>query len=276
MKPIFTGVCTALITPFRCGEVDFLTMAKLIERQIAAEVDALCILGTTGEASTLTEEEKNAIIRFSLKIVAGRIPIIFGIGGNYPDDIIKNGLFIKNLTALPPNTAVMVSAPYYNKCSQAGAVKYFRHIANKVGLPLIVYNVPARTGVNLSPQTLGKIAKNRYVRGIKEASSNIEQISAVINAAKVPVYCGDDTIALPCYAVGCAGIVSVASNVRPKDIRAIWVAKNLAKGRKLFLSQLEFYKSLFREVNPMPVKFEMARLELCRNELRLPLTPIEE
>jgi len=289
---IFTGVCTALVTPFKNGEIDFEAFGKLIERQIDAGIDALCILGTTGEASTISYDEKCKIIKFSCAVVKGRVPIVFGIGGNNPPDIIKLGSIVKKLGG----DAVMVTAPYYNKSTQDGAVKYFDTIANAVKLPLIAYNVPGRCGYNLEPETLARIAQNPYVVGIKEASGNISQIAEVVRLCPdVAVYSGDDGISLPAYAIGCQGVISVASNVTPKDVREIWLRytktpaadaapplqkgdlwKNRTTAQELFLQQLPFYKSLFRQVNPIPVKFELAKLGFIENELRLPLTPIED
>ena len=274
MSTLFNGVCTALVTPFKNKEVDFKAFGNLIQRQLGADTDALCILGTTGEASTLTTEEKHAIIKFSLETVAGKVPIVFGIGGNNPKDIIELGKFIAKTPAIPltkGGIGVMVTAPYYNKCTQDGAVEFFNTVANAIKLPMIVYNVPGRTGVNLEPETIARICINRYICGVKEASGNIEQIANVVRLCKKPVYSGDDTIALPCYAVGCRGIISVASNVRPKEVREIW----LKRSKRLFLCELPFYRSLFVQVNPIPVKRVLAGMGLINNELRLPLTAME-
>jgi len=294
VKVLFSGVCTALVTPFKNGEVDFKALGNLIHRQIDAGVDALCILGTTGEASTLSFEEKCEIIKHMTDYIRQKnITLIFGIGGNNPTEIIKLGRVVREQCECKQlRVAVMLSAPYYNKCTQDGAVKFFNTIANAVQLPMIVYNVPGRTGVNLEPETLALICKNKYVCGIKEASGNIEQIAEVVRVCSdvasalrrndvsetaiseqstsnsVTVYCGDDTIALPCYSVGCKGIISVASNVRPKEVLEIW--KN--KARELYLKELPFYRSLFSQVNPIPVKYELSKLGLIQNELRLPLT----
>jgi len=243
--------------------------------------------------------------------------VIVGIGGNNPAAAIDLGLFAKRAGA----QGVMLCAPYYNKCTQAGALEFFNTVANAVGLPMIVYNVPARTGMNLEPQTLAKIAENQYIAGIKEASGNVAQVAEVIalthpvtaspchpsmlegntnsffrksekpitnktsgqfpSVRGVPsrarrgvlaVYCGDDALALPCYALGCDGVISVASNVDPVTTRKIWTSRSA----KLFLKQLPIYKALFCEVNPIPVKYALHLQGFCTPEMRLPLTTLSE
>jgi len=271
MKTIFYGVCTALVTPFKDnGDVDFDALRGVIEYQVESKVDALCILGTTGEAATMSWDEKLEVAKFSYQVVAGRVPIIFGIGGNNPKEIIRFGLAVKKLA---PKVAVMCTPPYYNKCTQDAAVKYFHDIANAVKLPFVVYNVPGRTGMNLEPATMQKIVTNKYVVGIKEASGNMGQIIEVVRLChNVAVYCGDDGLSLPCYAVGCKGIISVASNVRPYETRTIWLGGN----HKLFLDELKYYKALFCEVNPAPVKYAMHLMGMCGAFVRPPLTVLSE
>jgi len=280
MDKLFTGICTALATPFSKNQVDYKAFTKLIELQLKNKIDALLFLGTTGEAPTLSSQEKQEIIRFALKTVDNRVPVIFGLGGNSPVDIISLGKFVAHTAKInkSENISVMVSAPYYNKCTQSGAVEFFTKIANEIKLPMIVYNVPGRTGVNLEPATLSKISENKFVAGIKEACGNIAQISEVIQLCKnTAVYSGDDALALPCYSVGCSGIISVASNVIPKDVRDVYNAyrcQQNALARDMFLSQLPLYKALFCEVNPIPVKFALSHLGITKNEVRLPLTPL--
>lgn len=278
MKKIFCGLCTALITPFKNDEIDFVAFEKLVKFQIEGGVDAILFLGTTGEPSTMTFLEKQRIIKFALDTVKKDVHLVFGIGGNNPSEIIKLGQFVKAIST-GRKVSVMVTAPYYNKSTQAGAVEFFNNIANVVELPMIVYNVPGRTGMNIEPVTLEKIAKNKYVWAIKEASGNMEQISQVVRlCSNISVFCGDDSLALPSYAVGCAGVISVASNVVPKDVKSIWNAymkSENAVAREKFIEQLPLYKSLFCEVNPIPVKFAASKLGLCENEIRLPLTPLD-
>ncbi|MDR0461746.1 MAG: 4-hydroxy-tetrahydrodipicolinate synthase [Christensenellaceae bacterium] len=269
MKSIFSGVCTALVTPFKNGEVDYDAFEKILEFQIKSGVNALCILGTTGEAPTLTFDEKIEIVKFSIAKVNGRVPLVFGIGGNNPKEIIKLGLEVKTCGG----QAVMLSSPYYNKCTQAAAVIFFHSIANAIKLPMIVYNVPGRTGMNLEPATLQKICENKWVAGIKEASGNMTQIIDVVRLCpKTAVYCGDDGLALPCYACGCKGVISVASNVRPKETLEIMTMKS----HELFLNEIPYYKALFCEVNPAPVKYAMSLMNLCQADVRPPLTQLSE
>ena len=281
MKPIFTGVATALITPFNNQEkVDFPTLRRLIERQIKMQVDALVILGTTGEISTLTLEERHAIIDCTLQTVKGRIPLIFGIGGNDPNNIIDLGQYVVQVAKnTPGKIGIMVTAPYYNKSTPEGIYAYYQTITNAVKLPTIIYNIPSRTGVNITPENMAKITQLPFVAGIKEASGDLQQITQVVRqCSTVAVYSGDDTLALPSYAVGCRGIISVASNLEVAPVKAIWQLycdgkPNIALTN--FQKQLPFYQSLFRVVNPIPIKYELAQRGLIKNVLRLPLIPIQ-
>jgi len=276
MKKLFTGVCTALITPFnKHNDVDYVALGRLIKNQIDSGVDALLILGTTGEAPTLSLDEKKSIINFTIEIVAKRVPVVVGIGGNNPSSIIELGLYAKSVGA----DAVMVTAPYYNKATQDGMVKFFNHIAKNVQLPMIVYNVPGRCSVNILPETMERIAKNKLVYGIKEASGNIEQIQTIVRLCpNTAVYSGDDTIALPCYAVGCVGIISVASNARPAAVASIhknFIARKVTTARRRYFEHLPYFQSLFSQVNPIPIKHELSKMGICKNILRLPLTPFD-
>jgi 4-hydroxy-tetrahydrodipicolinate synthase len=274
MTPIFTGVATALVTPFNKNKPDYPSLTNLINRQIEMGVSALVILGTTGEISTLSARERRDIISFAIKTVANRVPLIFGIGGNDPKNIIALGNYVKktykNYNGLS-SYGVMITTPYYNKATQDGIYEYFRYITDKLRLPTIVYNIPSRTGINAEPETLTRIAKLPYIAGIKEAGGNIAQIQDVVRLCPdTSVYCGDDTLSLPSYAVGCAGIISVAANVAVAPVAEIFAARSLP----LYQSQLPFYKSLFRAVNPIPIKYELFKMGLIKNELRLPLLPI--
>lgn len=274
-KPIFTGVCTALVTPFdKNGKTDFEAFKNLINFQIKGGVSALLFLGTTGEASTMSLDEKKEIVQFAKEQVNGRLPIIVGIGGNNPSTIIE---FAKTLSGID---GVLLSSPYYNKATQAGLVTFFHTIANNIRLPIIVYNVPSRTGQNIEPETFAQICKNRYIAGIKEASGNITQFAEVIrNCPNTPVYSGDDAFALPSYALGAKGVISVASNAVPTQTQTIFdlLSKQENKEAKnLFYTQLPLYRALFCEVNPIPVKYLLADLGIIKNHLRLPLTPLSQ
>jgi 4-hydroxy-tetrahydrodipicolinate synthase len=256
-------------------------------------------LGTTGEISTLAAAEKHKIIRTAIETNRNRVPLVFGIGGNNPTEIIKLGRFVKETAAnigandlenkedtaetqdkaTVHRVGIMVTAPYYNKGTQDGIYRFFAEITNAVELPTIVYNIPARTGVNIEPDTLYRISTLRFAAGIKEASGNISQIAEVVmKCPNTAVYSGDDTIALPCYAVGCCGIISVASNLSVSNVKYIYELYKKGRSKSalmLFQIQMPFYKSLFTQVNPIPIKHYLAKENLIKNELRLPLTPMK-
>ena len=271
MKKLFDGVATALVTPFKKGEIDWTAFGRLIEKQIEGGVDALVVLGTTGEASTISDTERQAVVNFCIDIVKERVPVIVGTGGNNPKKIVEYGLLAKKAGA----SGVMITAPYYNKTTQPGIIKFFEYLTKQISHPIIVYNVPGRTGMNILPSTLARLCMLKHIVGIKESSGDIEQIAEVINlCGKTPVYCGDDTLALPCYALGCAGIISVASNARPKETKQLYALikkRKLREAKALFYDQLGFYKSLFTSVNPVPIKQILSEMKICRNEVRLPL-----
>ncbi|MBS7401267.1 MAG: 4-hydroxy-tetrahydrodipicolinate synthase [Eubacteriales bacterium] len=281
MEPIFTGVATALVTPFNTKQqVDFPALRRLIKRQVKMHVDALVVLGTTGEISTLTTKERHAIIDCALQTTQGQIPLIFGIGGNDPASIIALGQYVvKASRNYVGKIGIMVTAPYYNKGTPDGIYAYYQTITNAVKLPTIVYNIPSRTGVNITPENMARIAHLPYVAGVKEASGNLAQIGEVVRLCPhTAVYSGDDTLALPCYAVGCRGIISVASNIDVVPVQQIWQLYCAGKpfiALQAFQKAIPFYQSLFRVVNPIPIKAELAQLGLIKNVLRLPLLPIQ-
>ena len=279
---LFQGTGVALVTPFtKSGDVDYKALENLIEYQIEGGVDAIITLGTTGEASTLTAEEKAEVIKFSKKIINGRTQWIIGTGGNCTASAIKNTQFAEEVGA----DAVLVVTPYYNKCTQNGLVEYYGAIRSATKLPIISYNVPGRTGVNILPSTFAKAVKLGYVNAIKEASGNISQISEVARLIeeeldnKAVLYSGDDGITLPVMAVGGKGVISVLANPAPKAMKALTDAclnGNWEKARKLQLALNPFVSALFCEVNPIPVKASCAMLGLCENVMRSPLTTLEE
>jgi 4-hydroxy-tetrahydrodipicolinate synthase len=276
MKPIFTGACTALVTPFNeDGSVDYISFGRLVEFQISGGIGALLFLGTTGESCTLTRTEKREIVDFALSTVAGRVPVIIGIGGNDPAAIIEFGKECASRPHPRPE-AVLVSSPYYNKATQPGLVKYFHTIADAVKLPVIVYNVPARTGINIEPETMREISAHKNIAGIKESAGNIAQLAEIIRLCPdTAVYAGDDALALPAYALGAKGVISVASNAAPTETQKIYgLYTSGSEARTLFLNQLPLYKALFAEVNPIPVKYMLSKMGLIENNLRLPLTPL--
>ncbi|MDR0975581.1 MAG: 4-hydroxy-tetrahydrodipicolinate synthase [Christensenellaceae bacterium] len=284
---LFEGVATALITPFKTNEeIDFTALKKLFLRQIEQKADAVVILGTTGEPPTLTLAEKHKIIKLSVKLsqtATYKFALILGIGGNNPKESIKLAKFFENEIKKQPKNkllshGVLLTAPYYNKTTQAGLIEYFKFVAENINLPIIVYNVPSRTGMNIEPKTFEKLARIKNIVGVKEASGNISQIADVVRfCPNLAVYSGDDTICLASFAVGCRGIISVASNVSVELLREIYenASANPKIARDKFLTALPFFKSLFVCVNPIPIKYELSKIGLCKNILRLPLVPIK-
>ncbi len=274
---IFKGTATALITPFTESGVDFDALDKLLDAQVAGGVSAVVVLGTTGEPATMTAAEKKAVIEFSVKKLKGVIPVIVGTGSNSTAAAIENSVQAEKLGA----DAILVVTPYYNKATQAGLIAHYTAIADAVNIPIICYNVPGRTGVNLLPATFAKIAEHRNIAAIKEASGNMEQIEEAIRLSegKAVVYSGDDGITVPLMAMGGMGVISVASNVAPKftsDMTSAMLDGDLAKAAAMQLRMLPFVRALFCEVNPIPVKKAAQLKGLCNGIVRLPLTEMTE
>lgn len=270
---IFKGTATALITPFTESGVDFESLNKLLDQQVAGGVDALVILGTTGEPATMSLEEKKSVIEFTVKKLKGKLPIIVGTGANSTKAAIEMSVLAEKMGA----DALLVVTPYYNKATQKGLVAHYTAIADAVSLPIICYNVPGRTGVNLLPATFAEIAEHKNIAAIKEASGNMEQIEEAIRLSrgKADVYSGDDGITVPVMAMGGIGVISVVSNVAPKftsDMTSAMLAGDLKKAAEMQLKMLPFVKALFSEVNPIPVKKAAELKGLCNGILRLPLT----
>ena len=274
---IFKGTATALITPFTESGVDFDALDKLLDAQVAGGVSAVVVLGTTGEPATMTAAEKKAVIEFSVKKLKGVIPVIVGTGSNSTAAAIENSVQAEKLGA----DAILVVTPYYNKATQAGLIAHYTAIADAVNIPIICYNVPGRTGVNLLPATFAKIVEHRNIAAIKEASGNMEQIEEAIRLSegKAVVYSGDDGITVPLMAMGGMGVISVASNVAPKftsDMTSAMLDGDLAKAAAMQLRMLPFVRALFCEVNPIPVKKAAQLKGLCNGIVRLPLTEMTE
>ena len=274
---IFRGIATALITPFRNGEVDYDSFGRLIEWQIENGIDALVICGTTGEGSTLSDEEHKACIRFAVERAAGRTVIIAGTGSNDTNYAINLTKYSCDVGA----DAMLVVTPYYNKATQRGLVESFYAIADASTKPMIVYNVPSRTGCNIQPQTYLKLAEHENIRGIKEANGDISSIveTQSLLRGKLDLYSGNDDQLVPILAMGGAGCISVLSNLMPRQTREIcdrfW-AGDVAGAAKLQCDYLPLINALFSEVNPIPVKAAMAAMGFGENSLRLPLTCMEQ
>ncbi|MBR2338664.1 MAG: 4-hydroxy-tetrahydrodipicolinate synthase [Clostridia bacterium] len=274
---IFTGIATALITPLTENGVDYDALARLIDWQIDEGINALVICGTTGEASTLTDDEHREAIRFAVKQAAGRVPIIAGTGSNDTEYAIE----LTRSACADGADGVLVVTPYYNKATQSGLIRMFSAIADAATAPVILYNVPSRTGVNILPKTVQALAEHPNIVGIKEASGNISQIAETISLIgdKMDVYSGNDDQIVPILALGGKGCISVLSNPLPRKTVEIcdrFFAGDVAGSAKLQLDMLPLINALFSEVNPIPAKAAMAAMGFCEDYLRLPLTSMED
>ena len=276
-KPIFEGMATAIITPITENGIDYDAFAKLIEWQIAEGIDGIVVCGTTGEASTLTDEEHREAIAFAVKQVAGRIPVIAGTGSNDT----AYALELTEFSCKAGVDGVLVVTPYYNKATQKGLIKMFTQIADISTVPVILYNVPSRTGVNIEPATVAALAEHPNINAIKEASGNISKIAEIAHLCgdKINIYSGNDDQVVPIMALGGKGCISVLSNLLPKE--SSLMCKKFFQGdvkgsAQMQLEYLPLINALFSEVNPIPVKAAMAEMGYCEDYLRLPLTPMED
>lgn len=274
---IFTGCGTALITPFKNDEIDYPALDNLVESQIEAGIDALIAAGTTGEPATMTWEEHLSVIRRVVDVAHGRVPVIAGTGSNCTREAVEAARMSKEFGA----DAQLVVTPYYNKTSQEGLVAHYHAIADAATLPVIVYNVPARTGINMGPEALAAICKHPNIVGVKEASSDVGQSLEKMRqvGSLADFYCGNDDIAVPMLACGYKGLISVVSNVAPKEtVHMVHAALdgNNREAAQYQLKLLPLINALFCETSPIPCKAAMAALGLCEDELRLPLVPMQQ
>lgn len=274
---IFTGAAVAIVTPFKNNQVDYESLAALIERQIENSTDAIVICGTTGESSTLTDEEHKECIRFCVEKTAGRVPVIAGTGSNDTDYAIALSKYACDVGA----DALLLVTPYYNKATPKGLIKHFTAIADATDKPIILYNVPSRTGVNISLPVYKELAKHDRIVAAKEASGNISAVAALAEACgnSLDIYSGNDDQIVPILSLGGKGVISVLSNVVPKDthdIVALWNEGKTKESLALQLKYLDLINALFCEVNPVPVKTAMGLMGLCADEMRLPLCEMED
>jgi len=275
-EPIFRGAATALITPLNENGVDYEAYGRLIDWQIEQGIDALVAAGTTGESSTLTEEEHVEVIRFCVERAAGRVPVIAGTGSNDT----QFAIWLTKKACEVGADAVLVVTPYYNKATQKGLIAMYTAIADASTKPVILYNVPSRTGVNIEPATYKVLAEHPMIAAIKEANGNISKIveTAALVGDKMDIYSGNDDQIVPVLSVGGQGVISVLSNVAPKETSQIchkYFDGDVKGAAKMQLELLDLANNLFCEVNPIPVKAAMSAMGFCENFLRLPLTPIE-
>ena len=276
-QPLFRGSATALITPFENGKVDLPALHRLVEMQIEGGTAAIVSCGTTGEPATMTADEREMVIRETVKAVNGRIPVICGTGSNNTAAVIENERRYRDLGC----AAQLVVTPYYNKTTQEGLYAHFMHIAENTELPIILYNVPGRTNLDLSAQTIARLCECEKFIALKESSYDLPGIMEKMRAAdgRLAFYSGNDDMVYVSLALGFEGVISVLSNVKPRvmsDLVDSYFKGDHARSRELQLDSLPLIRALFSEVSPIPCKYAMAKLGLCQNELRLPLIPASE
>jgi 4-hydroxy-tetrahydrodipicolinate synthase len=273
---VFAGLSVAMITPFSGGEVDYGKFREQIEFQIAAGSNCLVPVGTTGESPTLSHEEQDRVIAFVVDTVAGRVKVMPGTGSNSTAEALRLTKFAEKAGA----DAALQVAPYYNKPTQQGFYEHFKVLAEETGLPQCIYNIPGRTGKNIEPETIMRLAELENIALVKEATGSLDQASQIITSTNLTVLSGDDSLTLPLMAIGGRGVISVVGNIVPKDMRALILAMN--KGD--LAEALRWHRKLFplcRDMlglatNPIPIKAAMKLLGRDQGELRLPMTPLED
>ena len=274
---MFHGAIVAIVTPFRNGKVDGPALKKLVEFQIAGGTDGIVPCGTTGESPTLSFEEHERVIDLVVAAAAGRVPVIAGTGSNNTKEAVVLTRYAKKAGA----DAALVITPYYNKPTQEGLYRHFRAVAEAADLPIVLYNVPGRTGVNLMPETVARLSGIPNIVGVKEASGNLNQVCDILRL--VPrtfcVLSGDDGLFFPMLALGAKGVISVASNVAPRpmaDLYDSFVMGEISRAREIHFRLWPLFHALFVETNPIPVKTGLAMMKRIREEIRLPLCPMSE
>jgi 4-hydroxy-tetrahydrodipicolinate synthase len=274
---MFSGSMVATVTPFKEGRVDEKALGDLIEFQIAEGTSAIVPCGTTGESATLSHDEHNRVIEFTVRAVNGRVPVIAGSGSNSTEEAVN---LTRNAKAVRADAALLI-CPYYNKPTQEGLYRHFKAVSESVDIPLVLYNIPSRTGVNMLPQTVERLMAFKNVIGIKESSGSLPQIGEVIRLCgeRLSVISGDDALTLPILSIGGRGVISVAANIVPRDCSQM--VQSALKGnwddaRTLHHRLSPLFDVLFVETNPIPVKAALALLGRCASDVRLPLAPISD
>lgn len=276
-KSVFKGAATALVTPLNENGIDYENFERLLNWQVDEGINALVICGTSGEGSTLSDEEHRAALKFAYDVVGERVPMIAGTGSNDTAYAIELTKFACEVGY----DAMLVVTPYYNKATQNGLVKMFETIADASTKPVILYNVPSRTGVNIEPETYARLAEHPMITGIKEANGNIAKIveTKALVGDKLDIWSGNDDQIVPILAAGGSGVISVLSNVLPKKTVELcnkFFAGDVKGSMDMQCEMFDLIKALFCEVNPIPVKAAVAALGYCENYVRLPLTPMEK
>ena len=269
---IFSGAATALVTPFKNGEIDYDSLGKLIDWQLDERIDALVSCGTTGEASTLSFEEHVNVVRFTVERVHGKVPVIAGSGSNNTEHAYELSKECENAGA----DALLIVTPYYNKCTDTGLINHYEYIADRSDIPIILYSVPGRTGVNISPYVVSELYTHPMIKGIKEASGNISQIvelSQYIND-DFSMYSGNDDMVVPILSMGGSGVITTAGNIIPRDMSTMvktYISGNHDTATELQIKTKPLIDALFSEVNPVPVKAALNMIGMIQREYRLPL-----
>lgn len=272
-KTLFTGCGTALITPFKDGKVDVDTLRRLIDMQLENGIDALVANGTTGEPATMNDEEWVLVLKTVVEQANGRVPVICGTGGNNTANVIAKAKLAKELGA----DAQLCVTPYYNKTTQAGLIAHYQAIARNSELPVIVYNVPARTGLNMLPETLAVLAEEENIIAVKEASANMIQIMDMMRLCgdKIDFYSGSDELTAPIMAIGGKGVISVLSNLAPAQMKQMTHGR-IENAVKMNLEFMPLIHALFKQTSPCPAKAAAAMMGICSDEVRLPLIPLND
>ena len=276
-KPIFTGMATALVTPMTPEGIDYEAFGRFIDFQIGSGINALVAMGTTGENATIEPADQYDVIRYTVQRAAGRVPVIAGTGTNNTAHVLENTKRACEAGA----DAVLVVTPYYNKATQAGLIAHFTAVADVSTVPVILYNVPGRTGCNIQPKTLAVLAEHPNIVALKEASGNMAQFMEMMRLCgdKIAIYSGEDALTAPMMSMGCKGAISVLSNVVPAQAVAMTDAAkagNFEEAARLQLSMLPLIDALFSQVNPIPAKAAVSAMGFGQDYLRMPLTPMEE
>lgn len=276
-KILFKGCGTAIVTPFTSSGINYKELENLIEYQINNKADAIIVCGTAGESATMTKQEKIDVIKFTVNCVNGRIPVIAGTGSNNTKQAVLNSKTAESLGV----DGVLVVTPYYNKCTQQGLINHFKLISESITIPIVLYNVQSRTGVNIEPKTCYELSKIENIVAIKEASGNISQVAEIseLCGKSLAIYSGNDDQILPVLSLGGSGVISVLGNIKPELVHNMifsFLKGDLERARKLQLESIKLIKVLFSEVNPIPVKSALNILGFNVGNPRLPLTSLTE
>lgn len=267
---MFKGSYVALVTPFKNGVVDEKAFKKLIQFQLDNGTDGIVPCGCTGEAATLSHEEQKRLIKITVDMVAKRVPVVAGTGSNCTEEAIDLTMYAKKAGC----DGALIITPYYNKPTPEGQYRHYAAIAKKADIPIMLYNVPSRTGISLSPATVARLSKIDNIVAIKEAAGSVQQVVDIISACDITVLSGDDSMTLPFMAVGAKGIVSVAANIVPAEVHALYqnfADGKIAEARKVHYKMSELFRTLFIETNPLPVKTSLAMMGYVNEEWRMPL-----